>query len=77
MDTKLTRAELNDRLDDLKARAAMIAKSSPEGEQAEEVAGEAEVIEQYVAPADWIYFHSRVEKIIRDAGMVEPEVGDE
>ena len=77
MDAKLTRAELNDRLDDLKARAAMIAKFSPEGEQAEEVAGEAEVIEQFVAPADWIYFHKRVEKIIRDAGMVEPEVDDE
>lgn len=73
---KMTRAELNHRLDDLKARAAIIAKSSPEGEQAEEVAGEAEVIEQFVAPADWIYFHDRVEKIIRDAGMVEPEAGD-
>ncbi len=74
---KMTRSELNDRLDDLKARAAIIAKSSPEGEQAEEVAGEAEVIEQFVAPADWIYFRDRVEKIIRDAGMVEPEVGGE
>lgn len=74
---KMTRAELNDRLDDLNARAAIIAKSSPEGEQAEEVAGEAEVIEQYVAPEDWIFFRDRVEQIIRDAGMVEPEVYDD
>jgi len=74
---KMTRAELNDRLEDLKARAAIIAKSSPEGEQAEEVAGEAEVIEQYVAPEDWIFFRDRVEQIIRDAGMVEPGVYDD
>ncbi|KRG65794.1 hypothetical protein ABB27_14570 [Stenotrophomonas terrae] len=77
MDTKLTRAELNDRLDDLKARAAIIAKSSPAGEQAQEVAGEAEVLEQYVATQDHRYFHDQVEAIIRDAGMVEPEAGNE
>lgn len=77
MDTKLTRAELNERLDDLKARAAIIAKSSPEGEQAEEVAGEAEVLEQYVAPEDWAYFHGCVERIIREAEMVEPGSDDE
>jgi len=74
---KMTREELNDRLDDLKARATIIAKSSPEGDQAEEVAGEAEVIEQFVASEDWIYFRDRVEQIIRDAGMVEPEVYDD
>jgi len=73
MDKMLTRAELDDRLADLRARAAIIAKSSPEGEQAEEVAGEAEVLEQYVATPDRGYFHDQVETIIRDAGMVEPE----
>ncbi|GEM_PF-1105932 len=77
MNAKLTRSELEDRLDDLKARAAIIAKSSPEGEQAEEVAGEAEVLEQYVAPEDWAYFHGCVERIIREAGMVEPDSDDE
>lgn len=73
MDKMLTRAELDDRLADLRARAAIIAKSSPEGEQAEEVAGEAEVLEQYVPAQDRSYFHDQVEVIIRDAGMVEPE----
>lgn len=73
MDKMLTRAELDDRLADLRARAAIIAKSSPEGEQAEEVAGEAEVLEQYVLAQDRIYFHDQVEAIIRGAGMVEPE----
>ncbi|WP_313398211.1 hypothetical protein [Stenotrophomonas sp.] len=77
MNAKLTRSELDDRLDDLKARAAIIAKSSPEGEQAEEVAGEAEVLEQYVASEDWAYFHGCVEMIIREAGMVEPDSDDE
>lgn len=77
MDTKLTRAELNDRLDDLRARAAIIAKSSPEGEQAEELTGEAEVLEQYVATEHRSYFHDQVEAIIRGAGMVEPEADDE
>lgn len=73
MDKTLTREELDDRLADLRARAAIIAKSSPEGEQAEEVAGEAEVLDQYVATQDRGYFHDQVEAIIRDAGMVEPE----
>lgn len=77
MDKLLTRAELDDRLTDLRARAAIIAKSSPEGEQAEEVVGEAEVLEQYVAVQDRSYFHDQVEAIIRDAGMVEPEHDDE
>jgi len=73
MDKMLTRAELDDRLADLRARAAIIAKSSPEGEQAEEVAGESEVLEQYVLAQDRIYLHDQVEAIIRGAGMVEPE----
>ena len=77
MDKMLTREELDDRLTDLRARAAMIAKSSPEGEQAEEVAGEAEALEQYVTPDDRAYFHDRVEEIIRAAGMIEPEADDE
>ncbi len=73
MDAKLTRAELNDRLDWLRSRAAQIARDVVEGDQAEAVAGEAEVIEQYVAPGDWVYFHQRVEGIIREAGMVEDD----
>ena len=77
MNKKLTREELDARLQDLSARAAIIAKSSPKGEQAEEVAGEAEVIEQYVAPDDRAYFHDRVEEIIRAAGMIEPEADNE
>lgn len=77
MATKLTRAELNDKLDWLRGRAAEISREVTEGEQAEAVAGEAEVIEQFVAAPDWIYFHQQVEAIIRKAGMVEPEEDDE
>ncbi len=77
MDAKLTRAELNDRLDWLRSRAAQIARDVAEGDQAEAVAGEAEVIEQYVTPEDWAYFHGCVERIIREAGMVEPDSDDE
>lgn len=77
MDTKLSRPELDAALEGLTARAAVIAKSSPPGDQAEELAGEAEVLEQEVAAADLPYFHDRVEAIIRDAGMVEQEAGRE
>lgn len=77
MDTKLTRSDLDAALDNLTARAAVIAKSSPPSDQAEELAGEAELLEQQVATADIPYFHDRVEAIIRNAGMVQPEADNE
>ena len=77
MDTKLTRSDLDAALDSLTARAAVIAKSSPPGDQAEELSGEAELLEQQVATADVQYFHDRVEDIIRNAGMVKPESDNE
>lgn len=77
MNSKLTRDELDDQLRALRAQAARIARDYPAGDQVEAVAGEAEVLEQRVAPADIAYFHDSVEAIICEAGMVEQEAGRE
>lgn len=73
MNMKLSRDELDNHLHGLRVKAARIARDYPAGDQVEAVAGEAEVIEQLVAPADIAYFHDRVEAIIWEAGMLERE----
>ncbi len=73
MNSELTRDELDDQLRALRAQAARIARDYPAGDQVEAVAGEAEVLEQRVAPDDVAYFHDRVEAIIWEAGMLQPE----
>ena len=77
MNSKLTRNELDDKLRALRAQAARIARDYPVGDQVEAVAGEAEVLEQRVAPVDIAYFHDSVEAIILEAGMLQPEATHE
>ncbi|MGE8280569.1 MAG: hypothetical protein ACN6O2_09050 [Stenotrophomonas sp.] len=67
----ITREELDDQLHGLRVRAARIARDYAPKDQVDAVAGEAEVIEQLVAPKDLTYFHNRVEEIIWECGMLE------
>jgi len=71
--TRLTRSQLDDLLQGLRAKAARIARDYPAGDQADVIAGEAEAIEHQVAANDADYFHDGVAAIMREVGAVEPE----
>ncbi len=71
--TRLTRSQLDDMLQGLRAKAAQIARHYPAGDQADAIASEAEAIEHQVAPNDAGYFHDMVAAIMREVGAVEPE----
>ena len=75
--THLTRSQLDDMLQGLRAKAARIARDYPTGDQADAIAGEAEAIEYQVAANDAAYFHYRVASIMHEVGAVEPEKCDE
>ena len=71
--TPLPRAQLDDMLQGLRAKAARIARDYPAADQADAISGEAEVIEYQVAANDAVYFHEQVAAIMQEVGAVEPE----
>jgi len=61
---KLTREELDRWVHDMAARLRPEAETALAGDIAEIVAGEVEVIEPRVAPADREHFHDQVQRVI-------------
>lgn len=77
MSTNLTREELDQWLQETAKRLKPHARTTPEGEIAELVAGEVEVIEPQVATADLPYFHDQVRDIIEALACVQASHPDE
>jgi phosphoenolpyruvate synthase/pyruvate phosphate dikinase len=77
MDTKLTREELDQWLQELSVRVKPEAETALAGDIAEIVAGEVEVIEPRLASADFEYFHDQVSDIIDNLVRVNASTPDE
>ncbi|MNM82938.1 hypothetical protein D3C81_949810 [compost metagenome] len=74
---KMTREELDHWVQDMAKRLKPDARTTPEGEIAEMVAGEIEVIEPKVAVADLDYFHDQVRDIIEALACIRASNPDE
>jgi len=71
MNGKLTRAQLDERLALLEARAREIMEQELEGERQEAIVAEAEPLETLVATADAAYLDQAVERILRTVGAID------
>ncbi|WP_282265638.1 hypothetical protein [Stenotrophomonas sp. PS02298] len=73
MNGKLTRAQLDERLALLEARAWEIMEQELEGERLEAIVGEAEPLETLVNAGDEAYLGQAVERILRTVGAIAQE----
>lgn len=71
---KKTRVELDAELAKFERHVIQMVDECPECDLMDAIAGEAEVIEDAAAPAELAHVHSRIQCILRDAGLIP---GDE